>query len=158
MCKKLICLASFVLVLSLAGGVQAADIHWTDTAGDHLWSTPANWDIETIPISGNDVAGRVRIDLLPGPTIASEDAVAFNIRLGNNTTAAMTVDGGNLAVAGWIGMGRNDSGDGTLNMISGTLTAADFNLAEQKSVGTLNMTGGTIDIRDLKLGVRPVAR
>jgi len=151
MCKKLVFWASFVLVLSLVGDVQA-DVKWTDTTGDHLWSTPANWDLGTVPITGNVSAAKARIDVVPGPTVANEGAVAFNIRIGNNNTGDLTVDGGTLAVDGWISMGRNAAGVATLNMISGTITAADVTLAEVGSLGTLNMTGGTMTIRTFRVG------
>ena len=41
--KKLISLASFVLVLGLVVEVQAATVHWTGNGADGLWSTPENW-------------------------------------------------------------------------------------------------------------------
>jgi len=67
--------------------------------------------------------------------------------VGNNATGDMTVDGGTLAVDGWIALGRNAGGEATLNMISGTTTANDLNIAEVGSLATLNMTGGNITLR-----------
>ena len=49
MFRKMICLVSFVLVLSLVGAVQAGAVNWTDQSGDHNWFTPENWDTGTVP-------------------------------------------------------------------------------------------------------------
>ena len=47
--RKMICLVSFVVALSLVGDVQAGWVAWTDAGPDHLWSTPTNWDTGTTP-------------------------------------------------------------------------------------------------------------
>ncbi len=146
MSKKMVYLVSIVVALSLVGDAQA-DINWIDATGDHLWSTPGNWNTGTLPVTGNVSAGKVRIQVVPGPIVAKEGAECFNIRVGNNATGDMTVDGGTLAVDGWIALGRNAGGEATLNMISGTITANDLNIAEVGSLATLNMTGGTIIFR-----------
>jgi hypothetical protein len=146
MSKKMVYLVSIVVALSLVGDAQA-DINWIDSTGDHLWSTPGNWDTGTLPVTGNVSAGKVRIQVVPGPIVAKEGAECFNIRVGNNATGDMTVDGGTLAVDGWIALGRNAGGEATLNMISGTITANDLNIAEVGSLATLNMTGGNITLR-----------
>jgi hypothetical protein len=41
MCRKLIYLISFVLVLGSVS--EAATIHWTGLGDDNLWSNPANF-------------------------------------------------------------------------------------------------------------------
>ncbi|MHC4580485.1 MAG: hypothetical protein ACYS14_03455, partial [Planctomycetota bacterium] len=64
MFRKLICLGSLILALLLLGDVQAAE--WTDAGPDHLWSTPANWDINRLPTRTD----RVHIRSLPGATVA----------------------------------------------------------------------------------------
>ena len=146
MCKKLIYLVSMVLVLFLVSNVQAADVTWTDTTGDHLWSTPGNWNTGILPIS----ADNVRIKMLPGPTIANEGAVANVILIGSEgSTGALTVDGGTLKLNNWMVLSQGVGGDGTLNMISGTVTISNggFNtIVGQTGLGTLNMTGGTISV------------
>jgi hypothetical protein len=75
MFRKMIYLVSFVLLLSLVGDVQAVDMTWSDTTGDHLWSTAQNWDIGIVPTS----ADYPRIASLIGPTIANEGAVARSL-------------------------------------------------------------------------------
>ena len=146
MCRRVIYLISFVLVLSVVGDVQA-DVTWTDAGPDHLWSTPANWD--TLPSS----ADNTRISMLPGPTIANEGAVANYLYVGyGSSTGALTVDGGTLRTHGWLQMGFGEGGDGTVNMNSGTITVDHTLLVGRYGSGTLNMAGGTITIgADLRI-------
>jgi hypothetical protein len=153
MSKKLFCLASLVLVLGLVGEVQAADVVWTDAGPDHLWSTPANWDTGTLPTA----ADFVRIDMLPGPTIANEGAVGNFVAVGHQgATGALTVDGGTLTTT-QLRLGWTPGSSGTLNMISGTITVGSHAEVGQKGLGTINMTGGTIKIigTDLRIGCMP---
>jgi len=139
MYTKLIYLISFVLVLSLVGNVQAQTATWTDAdPGDHLWSTPENWDEFPTPAHWTKVRNGA-----PGPTIANEGAEALKVSIGYEDGSALTVDGGSLTTVQYLAMGRN-GGHGTLNMIGGTITIGrDFEVGYTGS-GTVNMTGGTI--------------
>jgi len=138
MCKKLIYLFSFVLVLGLVVDVQAQV--WTDAGPNHLWSTPTNWSSGTVPTSDDLVS----INLCPGPIIANEGAVANRVQLGTGTPGCLTIDGGTLAVGNWLSLSQQETGNGTLNMISGTLSAVRVVNVPWRGSGTLNMTGGTI--------------
>ncbi len=143
MFRTLICLVSFVLVLSLVGDVQAADVIWTDAGPDHLWSTPTNWDTGTLPTP----ADTAQIDMLPGPIIANEGAVKVHeVSAGDTSSGALTVDGGTLTTTEYIRVGRGAGSNGTLNMISGTITIGANLILGQKGHGTLNMAGGTITV------------
>ena len=148
MFKKLICLVSFVLVLSLVGGVQAANVFWTDAGPDSLWSTPENWDTGTLPTS----ADLVRINSLPGPTVANEGAVANAILVGpEGNTGALTIDGGILTTQSWVPFGHG-GGDGKLNMISGTFNIGNnFWPGSNGGTGTVNMTGGIITCTNFQI-------
>ncbi len=143
MCKKLIYPISFVLVLGLVCDVQAADVIWTDAGPDHLWSTPTNWDTGTLPTP----ADTAQIDMLPGPIIANEVAVEVHeVSVGDTSSGALTVDGGTLTTTQYIRVGRGAGSNGTLNMISGTITIGANLILGQKGHGTLNMAGGTITV------------
>jgi len=144
MCRKLTYLICFVLLLSLVGDVQAVNMWWTDAAPDNFWSTPTNWDTGTLPTS----ADLLRLNLLPGPTVANEGAVAMSVLVGSDgNTGALTVDDGTLTTSTWLPLGLGGAGDGTLNMISGTLIVGSPNgnnlFVGRDGTGTLNMTGGT---------------
>jgi len=132
----MICLVSFVLVLSLVGDVQAAKVTWTDTSGDHNWFTPTNWDTGTVPTSSDSV----EINVEPGVTITNEAVVATSVYLGaGGGTGALTVHGGTVTTTGWIQLSI-----GTINMNSGTINAGNLLLVGRWGPATLNMTGGTI--------------
>jgi len=143
MIKRLICLITFVLALSLVGNVQAQDATWTDATGDHNWFTAENWS--QVPTDAH--WAKVR-NGLPGPTIASEGAVARRVHVGYSEGGALTVDGGTLVIsADDLLLGKN-GGSGTLNMISGTIDVArDFEVGGGNP-GIVNMTGGTITVAD----------
>jgi len=143
MFRRLIYLISFVLVLSLVGNVQAQDATWTDATGDHLWSTPGNWSEFPTPAHWAKIRNGP-----PGPTIASEGAVASRVHVGYEEGSALTVDGGTLVVSGDdLLLGKN-GGSATLNMISGTINVArDFEVGGGNP-GIVNMTGGTIIVAD----------
>ena len=141
MSKRLIYLICFVLVLSLVGDVQAADVAWTDATGNHLWSTPANWDSGTLPTS----ADKVKIRISPGPTVANEGAVADVVQpAAGGSTGDLTVDGGTLTIGNRLVVAQSDGSNGTVNMISGTITVGGRYAVARYGAGTLNMTGGTI--------------
>ncbi|MGB2863482.1 MAG: hypothetical protein WBC05_09180 [Sedimentisphaerales bacterium] len=141
---RLIYLICFVLALSLVGNVQAQDATWTDGApGDHLWSTPENWSEFPTPAHWAKVRNGP-----PGPTIASEGALASRVHVGYEEGSALTVDGGTLVISGDdLLLGKN-GGSGTLNMISGTINVGrDFEVGGGDP-GIVNMTGGTIIVAD----------
>ncbi|MHC4487827.1 MAG: discoidin domain-containing protein [Planctomycetota bacterium] len=144
MSKRLIYLICFVPALCLVVDVQAADVAWTDATGNHLWSTPANWDTGTVPTS----ADTVKIRISPGPTVTNQDAVANVVQpaAGSNNTGDLTVDGGTLTIANRLVMAQSNGSNGTLNMISGTITVGGRFAVGRYGSGTLNMTGGTITL------------
>jgi hypothetical protein len=89
MYKKLICLASFVLVLGLVVDVQAAVVNWTGAGADDLWSTPENWSSGALPTAGD----KARIQAVPGATIVNEGATAPDMWVGAGQSGDLTVDG-----------------------------------------------------------------
>jgi hypothetical protein len=143
MYTRLINLIFFVLVLSLVGNVQAQDATWTDAKGDHNWFTPENWSEFPTPAHWAKIRNGP-----PGPTIASEGALASRVHVGYEEESALTVDGGTLVVSGDdLLLGKN-GGSATLNMISGTINVArDFEVGGGNP-GIVNMTGGTITVVD----------
>ena len=148
MCTRLIKLISFVLVLSLAGNVQAKDTQFRNAdPGDSLWSTPGNWD-NGLPIVGD--WAKIRGGA-PGATIANDVGEVLKIAIGYDEGSALTVvDGGSLTTDQDVVVGRNS--DGTLNMMGGTIDCRrDLELG-YNNPAVLNMTGGTIIVgRDVEL-------
>lgn len=155
MCKKLIYLISFILVLSLAVvDVQGAAHIWTDADDDHDWFNSENWDpnmVPTDPPTYNNVA----IDLLPGPIIAAvgEAARAVSLRVGYRADGALTIEGGTLLGDG-IYMGVYDASQGTFYMNSGFVTQTGHVFAlGYMGVGTLEMTGGSMALSQFVIGM-----
>jgi len=158
MYKKLICLASFVLVLGLALDVQAANVNWTGNGADDLWSTPENWSTGAPPTT----ADRFRMITVPGgPTIVNEGAIANDGWIGapleGDENAYLTVDGGTLTTNSFIVVGRRAGDNGTLNMISGAITAGANLYVGHTGLGTVNITGGTITAPGVVIGLNATA-
>jgi len=155
MSKKLVYLSYFVFVLCLVGDVQAVDMTWSDATGDHLWSTPQNWDTGTVPTFDD----YPRIALLVGPTIANEGAAAnlLGLGYGGGSVTTMTVDGGSLEIITYFQLGLSNGCEATCDMISGTLTSGHILVGDRGS-GTLNMTNGTITVNGLfRIGHHPTS-
>jgi len=138
--KKLICLASFFLALGLTVDVQAAVVNWTGNGADDLWSTPENWSSGAVPTAGD----KARIEAVPGARIVNEGAVALDSWIGAGQSGDLTMDGGTWTTSSFIVVARQVSGEGTLNMISGTITAGGNLYVGHTGVGAVNMTGGII--------------
>jgi len=145
--KKLICLASFVLVLGLTVDVQAAVLNWTGAGADDLWSTPENWSTGAVPTADD----KARIQVVPGARIVNEGAVALDSWIGAQESGELTVDGGTFTTNNFIVVARQASGEGTLNMISGTITAGGTLHVGHTGVATVNMIGGTITTPTINL-------
>ncbi|HUU20389.1 MAG TPA: hypothetical protein VMW72_24790 [Sedimentisphaerales bacterium] len=155
MFRKMIYLVCFVLLLSLVSDVQAVDMTWSDTTGDHLWSTAQNWDTGTVPTS----ADYPRIASLIGPTIANEGAVAslLGLGFGGGSVTTMKLDGGTLEIITYFQLGLSNGCEATCDMISGNITAGHILVGDRGS-GTLNMTGGTITVNGLfRIGHHPTS-
>jgi len=145
---RLINLISLVLALFLVGNVQAQDAAtWTDAIGDHNWFTPGNWS--EFPTDAH--WAKIR-NGPPGPTIASEGAVAYRVHVGYSEGGVLTVDGGTLVISpDDLRLGKN-GGSGILNMISGSISIARDLDVGHGDPGIVNMTGGTITVsRDLEM-------
>jgi len=143
MCRILMCLASSVLVLSLAGAVYA-DITWTGAGSDQFWSTPENWDSGTVPLAGD----RARNDSIPGPIIANEGAVGDIVYAGFAKTGEVTIDGGTLT-AQLFECARRDGSEGTLHMKNGTLTCSRLHIG-RSGIGHVNLNGGILSTRSFE--------
>ena len=143
MIKKLIYFVSLISVLALVGNVSA-DVSWSNGSEDGRWSTGENWATGAVPVVNVD--GFARIFLDPGPTIfAGESFEVDGIHLANSgTEGSLTMRGGELFVRGGFNCGWR--GQGTLNMLEGTLTVeSTFKIARDPgSVGHVNLNGGVL--------------
>jgi len=150
MSRKSIYLVAFVLVLCSVS--NAANIRWTDLGADHLWSTPANWDLNRVPTLADDVFIDVPAAAEPnGPIIQDGiDAKAHGIATEVAGVPTLTMTGGTLEVADWIWWGDGRDSYAIWNMSGGTIDVVDeFELGWDGGAGTLIMTGGTVNAGEL---------
>ena len=143
MIRKLIYFVSLISMLALVGNVSA-DVSWNNSSEDGRWSTGENWATGAVPVVNVD--GFARIFLDPGPTIfAGESFEVDGIHLANSGTGGgLTMRGGELSVRGGFNCGWR--GQGTLNMLDGTLTVeSTFKIARDPgAVGHVNLDGGVL--------------
>lgn len=136
MCRVLKCLVCLVFMLSFVGAVQAQT--WTGAGSDQLWSTPENWDTNSVPLANQNATN----DLVPGPIVANEGAVGNIVYAGFAGTGEVTVDGGTLT-ANLFECARRAGSEGTLHMKSGTLTCNRLHIG-RAGTGHVNLNGGVI--------------
>ena len=146
MLKKMTCLISLFLLLGhIEGG--SAQIMWSDSGPDHLWSTIANWSPQQMP-TNLDAAS---IDS-PGDTHCEirEDIIAEceTLRVGNGGfTTNLDISGGSLTAAGaYVGV-DNPGGHGIVNISGGLFSTGSLQVG-WSGTGTINMTGGIIELND----------
>ncbi len=158
MCRKLILLTSFVLVLGFVNNANAADIAWTGLGADNLWSNPANWEGNKVPTAADDVAVEVPGAAAPnGPLIQdgidAECGVLWNEVAGEPT---MTMTGGTLTISGWgIWWGDGPGCNPTFYQSGGTVSLTGgpgiHEFGWGGASGTWIMTGGTVNAKGISI-------
>ena len=139
------------------------DRNWTNTNGNRLWSTAANWSGSVVPTGADKAA--VRNAAVLGPIInSSTNAVANTVVVGDWSSTNDTLDmtGGTLTVNSWFVLGYGPlTNRGTFTISAGTVNVNDptggmYVGNTGTSIGTLNMTGGSITVATT-LGIAQVA-
>ena len=164
MSKKILFLTTFILLLSLAGNTLAVDVTWDNNlgAGDRLWDTVTNWDIDKVPEATDWVIiDNMYTDDGDGPIIqVGIDAVCDTLAMGQSASpsveAVLTMTGGILTTVDLVSIGDIEPGDYKFDLIDGSVTiggifalgyAQNANVTFNMDAGNLNTTG------DLFLGV-----
>jgi len=150
MCKKSMCWAALGLILCSVS--YAADVDWTGSGGDRLWSNPANWSSKAVPTAADVVFVDVPAAAAPnGPLIQSGvEARISGLVCEVAGSPTMTITGGTLAISGYIWWGDGPNCFGTCYMSGGTVTTgAEFELGWGGGGGVWHMTGGTINAQEL---------
>jgi len=157
MCRKLILLTSFVLVLGFVNNANA-QIAWTGLGADNLWSTAANWEGNKVPTAADEVTVDVPGAAAPnGPVIQDGIDAECNLlycEVAGETT--MTMTGGTLTISGWgIWWGDGQDCVATFYMSGGTLSLTGgpgiHEFAWGGASGIWIMTGGTVNAKGVKL-------
>ena len=146
MIRKMTYWVSLILLLVHVNNASAL-ISWDDGAGDHLWSTAANWSPDSVPgsIDAASIDGPANTHCVIRAGIA---AVCETLRVGNGgVTTNLDITGGSLLASGaYIGV-DDPGGHGILNMSGGLFSTGALQLGWD-GTGTLNMTGGVIELSD----------
>ena len=146
MCKKLISLASLIMVFGLVGNVTVvnADTNWTGAGADDLWSTAANWDAgvpdeaDVVTIASPPEQGPV-IDGTVAAICAAVDGPGHESQ-GNS----MNITGGSFAIVGDWSIAKK--GSAIVNISGGTIDIGDdLNIGPKAGEMTFNITGGVVN-------------
>ena len=146
MCKKAICLISFVLVLVLTGSAPAATYLWDNGGEGALWNVPENWDPDVVP-SAADTA-RINLSDLPDANCIIDSSVVADcetVYVDSNGVLNMT--GGTLTTGGHIRIGEPSDSNALFIMSGGTATSQNGRLwVGMNGKGTFIMNGGELNI------------
>jgi hypothetical protein len=150
MCGRMVRILALATVMSLVVDAGAAVLRWNGST-DEFWSTPGNWENNTVP-SAVDTA---MINVLPGPTVANEGAVANQMWLGEGgSDGGLIVDGGMLTVNTWLFAQIGAQGEVIVNVVSGNINVTVGGVGVgMRGPATLNMTGGTITCPGFLIGL-----
>jgi hypothetical protein len=148
MCKKIVCLVSFVLLVSSVS--HAADVKWTGAGGDRLWTNPANWEFNKVPSVSDNV-------FLNAPAAKNGPIYqeGMNLKINGLSTevageSTMTMTGGTLEITDYIWWGDDNNSHATFTMSGGTITVGnEFELGWGGGKGTWIMTGGSVTCGEL---------
>jgi len=127
MCKKLMFLVSFVVLLGMVNSVSAGDIHWDDGGADHYWCTPANWIPDNVPNSVDTVY--INPPPYQGPVIdcvVDVNNVFGPIYQATDANQSMDIVSGPVTIKQWWAVVADGSGTATVNISGGTVTVGGF--------------------------------
>ena len=146
MCKKAICLISFVLVLVLTGSAPAATYLWDNGGEGALWNVAENWEPDGVP-SAADTA-QINLSDLPDANCIIDSSVAAEcetVYVDSNSVLNMT--GGTLTTGGHIRIGEPSDSNAVFVMSGGTATSQNGRLwVGMNGKGTFIMNGGELNI------------
>jgi len=145
-CKKAICLISFVLVLVLTGSAPAATYLWDNGGEGALWNVAENWEPDGVP-SAADTA-QINLSDLPDANCIIDSSVAAEcetVYVDSNSVLNMT--GGTLTTGGHIRIGEPSDSNAVFVMSGGTATSQNGRLwVGMNGKGTFIMNGGELNI------------
>jgi len=146
MCRKAICLISFILVLVLTGSAPAATYLWDNGGEGALWNVPENWDPDVVP--GAADTARINLTDLPDANCIIDSSVVADcqtVYVDSNSVLNMT--GGTLTTGGHIRIGEPSDSNAFFIMNAGTATSLNGRLwVGMNGKGTFIMNGGELNI------------
>jgi hypothetical protein len=165
MCKRFSFLISLVLVLCLVGSVCAqTEVTWDNNegAGDRLWDTASNWDLDRVPAPNERAVIDSYSDDSNGPIIQTGiNAVADYVETGYwasppaGVESVVTMTGGTLTAGGWIDFGGYAPGNYRFDLSGGQVTVTGYGEGTWEGMwfafnndtnGVLNMSAGDVNV------------
>jgi len=149
MCRKVIHLIMFVLVLALAGGASAATIKWDNGGEGPLWSVPANWDPDGVPAAADTLQFYLPdANCVVDSSVAAECTTLY-VGTGNAKPCYLDMTGGTLTLSGHIRVGEARDSNGVFIMSGGVADSTAGRLwVGMNGNGTFIMRGGVLNIYD----------
>lgn len=155
MCRKVICLISFALVLVLAGSASAATVLWDKGGQGNLWSVPANWNPDGLPTAADTAQVFLPGDANKCIIDSSVAAVCSTVSVGTNRVRAcyLEMTGGTLTTGGYIRIGELNDSNAVFTMSGGTVinttnTGRLWVGMNRGSYGVFILNGGEINPSD----------
>jgi hypothetical protein len=124
-------------------GQEPSPTDWTNSSGDRLWRTPANWYGGAVPTLSDKAA--IRNDTISGPIIdASTTAEANTVVVGDwdSTNDTLDMTGGTLTTNEWLILAYDSNNSGTFTMSDGTVNVGNDLYVGFAGIGNLDITGG----------------
>jgi len=145
-CKKAICLISFILVLVLTGSAPAATYLWDNGGEGALWNVPENWDPDVVP--GAADTARINLSDLPDANCIIDSSVVADCEtVYVNSNSVLNMTGGTLTTGGHIRIGEPSDSNAFFIMSGGTATSLNGRLwVGMNGKGTFIMNGGELNI------------
>ena len=151
--KKIMFLASVVLMVVLSGSASAANVYWIGVTSD--WNSQSNWGgTDALPTTDDWVDIRHDSWIANFPVITTgQTAFAGDIRMNAGygdplRTVELTISGGELTVDSTIYIG-NAGGDADVILNSGTITSNITVVGSDIGNGELHINGGTFNVGTL---------
>ena len=136
MCKKLIYLMTFVLVLALAGNASATNYSWDGGGDGSSWNDSSNWNVNGVPGSADKAAFGSG-----NPVVTTSESI-FEVEGGGSQTLTIR-DGGyldadyNPGSCYWLG--GVAGGNASIDVYDGTLDIGLIYVGFQTSGNSLNL-------------------
>lgn len=142
-----------LFVFSFSRSVFGITVLWTG-AIDSNWSTPGNWNTNTVPdmYIYDDAVVNTQTNM---PIVESGQSInCDDLMLARNVstppaTAVMTMNGGTFQLGRHFKIGQDAGTSGTFDMNDGTVNIYDTLMIAQRGTGNFNMYGGVVNVDKL---------
>ena len=118
MCKKMVYLISFILVLVLVGNTGAVTYQWDNGGNGNLWSEAANWDPNGIPTTADETRVYLPEDANKCVIDSTVDAQCQTVLVGTPSEGPcyLEMTGGSITASGNFQIGQSTGSTGFFTM------------------------------------------